>query len=140
VESLRRGVARPTLVSGPVSSSPAPASREDTLLTGSGGVWPYLSRVLVRGPSMAPLLRDGDCLVVRRGAPVRRGAVVIGQFLDRPGLLVVKRAAARLDGDVWLLTSDNTLASGAAGGPGRVEAVVVGRYWPRPALLRPRSD
>ncbi len=108
-------------------------------MTGSGDRWPRLSRVLVRGPSMAPLLRDGDFLVVRRDAPVRPGAVVVGRFLAKPDLLVVKRAAARLDGDVWLLTSDNTSASGAARGPGRVDAVVVARYWPRPARLRSQA-
>ncbi len=87
---------------------------------------------------MAPGLRDGDCLLVRRAAAVRPGDVVVGRFLDRPDLLVVKRAANRLGGDVWLLTSDNTVAPGAARGPGRVEAVVFARYWPRPARLRAR--
>lgn len=88
-----------------------------------------LGTVLVRGPSMEPELRDGDCLVVRRGGQVRAGDVVVARFHDRPGLLVVKRAVAPLP-DGWLLASDNSAAPGALAGPGEVEAVVLGRYWP----------
>lgn len=88
-----------------------------------------LGVVLVRGPSMQPGLRDGDCLVVLRGGRVRVGAVVVGRFHDRPGLLVVKRALRRLPGG-WLLGSDNSSAPGAVSGPGEVEAVVLARYWP----------
>jgi SOS-response transcriptional repressor LexA len=87
---------------------------------------------------MEPALRDGDFLVVRRGSRVRPGAVVVGRFLDRPGLLVVKRAVEGAGDGGWLLVSDNTGAPGAARGPGRVEAVVLARYWPRPRLLLAR--
>lgn len=87
--------------------------------------------VLVRGPSMEPALRDGDCLLVRRGGRVRPGAVVVGRFVDRPGLLVVKRAVARA-GTGWQLASDNRVAPGAASGPGQAEAVVLLRWWPLP--------
>ena len=90
-----------------------------------------LGTVLVRGPSMLPALRGGDCLLVRRGAPVRPGDVVVGRFHHRPGLLVVKRAVRPVPGG-WLLASDNDTAPGAVSGPGTVEAVVLARYWPLP--------
>ncbi|MFL6151563.1 MAG: S24 family peptidase, partial [Ornithinibacter sp.] len=51
-----------------------------------------LFAVLVQGPSMAPTLRSGDALLVRRSGRVRHGAVVVARFRSRPGLLVVKRA------------------------------------------------
>jgi len=92
-----------------------------------------LGTVLVRGASMLPGLRDGDCLVVRHGARPRPGDVVVARLHARPGLLVVKRAVAALDGG-WLLASDNAAAPGAVGGPGDVEAVVLGRYWPLPPV------
>ena len=90
-----------------------------------------LGVVLVRGDSMLPTLRAGDCLLVLPGARVRPGSVVVARLHDRPGLLVVKRALAR-QGSAWLLGSDNSGAPGAVGGPGDVEAVVLWRYWPLP--------
>lgn len=98
-----------------------------------------LGAVLVRGPSMEPGLRDGDCLVVLHGARARPGRVVVGRLLDRPDLLVVKRAVRPVPGG-WLLASDNADAPGAVSGPGRVEAAVLVRYWPwgrRPAGRSP---
>ena len=102
--------------------------------------WP-LFPVLVHGPSMAPTLRHGDMLLVRRGGrPVRPGDVVVARFRVRPELLVVKRVARLQDGGVWLLgdnglVTDDSRAYGVADVLGRV----VCRYWPRPALLRPRG-
>ena len=95
--------------------------------------------VLVRGPSMAPTLRDGDCLLVRRGGrPVRPGDVVVAQFRSRPDLLVVKRAV-REEPDGWWLESDNEFVtddSRAVRSAGHVLGRVVLRYWPRPARIR----
>ena len=85
--------------------------------------------VAVGGRSMLPLLAEGDFLLVCWGAQPRAGDVVVGVLRDRPGLQVVKRAAAPVDGG-WLLASDNAGAPGAVGGVGDVQAVVVGRYWP----------
>jgi len=89
--------------------------------------------VLVTGASMEPGLREGDCLLVRRGAAVRPGDVVVARLHARPALLVVKRATAPVAGG-WALASDNSAAPGAAGGPGSVEAVVLARYWPLPPV------
>ena len=89
-----------------------------------------IGTVLVRGPSMVPALRDGDCLLVLYGAAVRTGDVVVARYRSRPGLLVVKRAVAAQDGG-WLLASDNPFAEGP-GGVADVEARAVLRYWPLP--------
>src|SRR5690606_27486829 len=62
-----------------------------------------LTAVLVTGPSMAPTLRHGDAVLVRRGGrPVRPGDVVVAVFRSRPELLVVKRAVRAQDGGWWL--------------------------------------
>ena len=92
--------------------------------------------VLVRGPSMAPTLRAGDALLVRRGARVRAGDVVVARFRSRPDLLVVKRAVRSWDGG-WEVLGDNSLVTddsreyGVADVIGRVSF----RYWPRPSRL-----
>ena len=102
-----------------------------------------LGVVLVRGDSMLPTLREGDCLLVLRAARVRPGAVVVARLHARPGLLVVKRALERAAGEGWLLASDNATAPGAVGGPGQVDAVVLLRWWPLPprrVRARPGPD
>jgi nickel-type superoxide dismutase maturation protease len=95
-----------------------------------------LFAVLVRGPSMAPTLRDGDALLVRRGGRAREGAVVVARFRSRPELLVVKRAVREQDGGWWVrgdneFVADDSRAYGVADVIGRV----VFRYWPRPGRL-----
>lgn len=89
--------------------------------------------VLVAGPSMLPTLREGDCLLVRRGAPIRPGDVVVGRLRARASLLVVKRAV-RADEGGWLLAADNPAVEGhgLTGGVADVEARVLLRYWPLP--------
>jgi nickel-type superoxide dismutase maturation protease len=73
--------------------------------------WP-LWRVAVAERSMAPALRPGDWLLVRRtmapGRPlrVRAGQIVVARHPGRPGMLIVKRAARR-EGGGWWLASDN---------------------------------
>jgi phage repressor protein C with HTH and peptisase S24 domain len=89
-----------------------------------------IGTALVRGPSMVPALRDGDCVVVRRGARVRPGDVVVARYRSRPDLLVVKRAVEPADGG-WLLASDNPFVDGPSG-VADVEARVLLRYWPLP--------
>jgi len=65
-----------------------------------------LRAVVVAGESMTPGLRPGDCLLVRPGARVGPGDVVLARHPFVPGLLLVKRVAQAVDGGWWLL-SDN---------------------------------
>ncbi len=93
--------------------------------------------VQVHGPSMAPTLRHGDVLLVRRGGrPVRAGDVVVARFPDGPDRLVVKRAV-RPYRDGWWVVSDNALTSddSRAYGAAQVVGRVVLRWWPRPGRL-----
>lgn len=96
--------------------------------------------VLVAGPSMAPTLRDGDALLVRRTTRIRPGDVVVARFRARPDLLVVKRAIRRYEGG-WWLESDNSLTTGDSRAYGAADVVgrVLLRWWPRPSLI-PRRD
>jgi nickel-type superoxide dismutase maturation protease len=97
----------------------------------------------VSGPSMAPAVRSGDRLLVRRvppGARLRPGAVVLARFPARPELLVVKRVARTVEGGHWVVgdnafVTDDSRAFGVAVVVGRV----VGRLWPRPGRVPPRS-
>jgi nickel-type superoxide dismutase maturation protease len=95
----------------------------------------------VRGPSMAPALRSGDAVLVRRTTRVRPGEIVVARFRSRADLLVVKRAVRPADGGWWLasdneFTSDDSRAYGVADVIGRV----LFRYWPRPSWFNRRGD
>ncbi len=83
---------------------------------------------------MAPTLRHGDALLVRRGGrPIRAGDLVVATFRSRPELLVVKRAI-RPEADGWWVCGDNALVTddSRAYGVADVLGRVVLRYWPRP--------
>ncbi|WP_227025566.1 nickel-type superoxide dismutase maturation protease [Streptomyces tsukubensis] len=89
----------------------------------------------VHGPSMVPTLRHGDQLLVRYGARVRAGDVVVLRHPFQQDLLVVKRAVERRDGGWWVL-GDNPYAGGDSTDYGAVPedlilARVLGRYRPR---------
>ncbi|MEV6985086.1 nickel-type superoxide dismutase maturation protease [Sphaerisporangium sp. NPDC051017] len=93
-------------------------------------------RVRVDGESMAPALRPGDWLVVRRRARIRPGDVVVARLPGDPGTMIVKRAAWA-DGDGWWLESDNQRAPGrrdswdfGAVPASQVVGRVLFRYWP----------
>jgi nickel-type superoxide dismutase maturation protease len=96
----------------------------------------------VTGPSMAPTVRSGDRLLVRRvksGRAVTEGEVVLARFPSRPELLVVKRVRRAEQGGHWVegdnsLVTDDSRAFGVAVVVGRV----VGRLWPRPGRLTRR--
>jgi nickel-type superoxide dismutase maturation protease len=95
---------------------------------------------LVHGPSMAPALRHGDALLVRRGdRAVRAGDVVVVRFAARPGELFVKRVARR-EGTGWWVLGDNEFVTDDSRAYGVAEAVgrVVLRWWPRPTRVRRR--
>jgi signal peptidase I len=101
--------------------------------------------VRVRGDSMVPTLRSGDRLLVRYGAAVRAGDLVVARFAD--GTIAVKRAAESratvAGGPGWWVLSDNV----AAGTDSRHRGVVPQgdvlarvwiRLWPRPGPTRTR--
>lgn len=95
--------------------------------------WP-LTAAKVAGGSMLPTLRPGDWLLIRRGARIRPGDVVIAYRPDRDDLLVIKRALHRADGG-WWVEGDNPRASDDSRVFGIVpDELVVGRvvlrYWP----------
>ena len=101
--------------------------------------WPLL-RVKVAERSMEPALRPGDWLLVRRTRRIRPGQIVLARHPARPDLLLVKRAARRVDGG-WWLESDNPAAAAGAVDSRRFGAVpapliegrLLARYW------RPRA-
>ncbi len=92
--------------------------------------------VAVHGPSMAPTLRTGDALLVRRGGRVRPGDVVVARFRTRPDLLVVKRAVRAQD-DGWWVQGDNQFVADDSRAFGVADVIgrVLFRYFPHPGRL-----
>lgn len=91
---------------------------------------------------MVPTLAAGDRLLVRYGAAVRPGSLVVARFPD--GSLVVKRAdgrrTTRAGAPAWWLVSDDPAVGvdSRHRGPvaeGDVLAVVLARTWPWPRRL-----
>ena len=100
--------------------------------------WP-IWRVMVTERSMEPALLPGDWLLALRTRRIRPGQIVLARHPQRPDLLLVKRAAGRVDGG-WWLASDNPAAGavdsarfGAVPGD-LIEGRVLARYW-RPRHL-----
>jgi nickel-type superoxide dismutase maturation protease len=99
--------------------------------------WPVI-RVAVAERSMEPALRPGDWLLVRRTRRIRAGQIVVARHPGRSGLLIVKRAARRVEGEGgggWWLESDNP-GAGAVDSrrfgpvpPALIEGRVLLRYW-----------
>jgi len=102
------------------------------------GRLPY-RRIRVRGPSMAPTLRDGDVVLARRTEAPRTGDVVVVTWVTRPHQLSIKRVTTR-NGAGWHVEGDNAGASTDSRdlGPAQVHGVVVARLWPHPRLLNSR--
>lgn len=85
----------------------------------------------VYNPSMVPTLRPGDQLVVRYGAVVRPGDVVVLRHPFRQDLLIVKRAVERRDGG-WWVRGDNPYVENDSREFGVVpDELVVARAWLR---------
>ena len=96
---------------------------------------PRLGRVLVRGRSMEPTLRDGDQLLVRWGGRPSVGRLVVVRWPEQP--LSVKRAVMH-DADGWWVERDNPREGVDSWSVGPVAdrdvlATVLLRVWP----LRP---
>jgi hypothetical protein len=104
---------------------------------------------------MVPTVRDGDRVIVRYGASIRPGDVVLARFRALPGRDVLKRAVRTEGpggtggtagvggaGTGWWLVSDNPAAGGdsAVHGIADVQARVVlrlaGGRWPRRVIRR----
>lgn len=107
----------------------------------TGSVWSSpLKRIgilEVTGPSMAPTLEHGDQLLVRYGASVRPGHVVVLRHPFQQDLLVVKRAAERRPGGWWVLGDNPYNETGDSTDYGTVPdelvlATGVARFRPRP--------
>ncbi|MER7580429.1 nickel-type superoxide dismutase maturation protease [Kitasatospora sp. NPDC097691] len=90
---------------------------------------------------MVPTLREGDRLLVRYGAPIRPGAVVLFRHPFQQDLLVVKRAAGRRTGGWWLLSDNHPVDSDSRSYGVVPDELVLGRVLlrlsPRPAWLAP---
>jgi phage repressor protein C with HTH and peptisase S24 domain len=105
--------------------------------------------VRVSGHSMTPTLLPDDLVLVRHGAQVVGGAIVLARFRSRPELPVIKRAAYEQDGG-WWLASDNTRAGSDSRqyGVADVEATAMWIWSPghirgplrRPVLRRPTIE
>jgi phage repressor protein C with HTH and peptisase S24 domain len=90
-------------------------------------------RIRINGHSMTPTLLPGDLVLVRHGAPVRPGAIVLARFGSEPDLLVIKRAV-RPDAGGWWVASDNARAGSDSRTYGVAEvAAVAVRIWHRGA-------
>ena len=88
---------------------------------------------------MLPTLREGDLLLVRHGARVGVGDLVVARFPD--GTLAVKRAAeerrTRTGEAGWWVERDNRREGVDSWSVGAIPdedvvALVLGRLWPRP--------
>ena len=69
-----------------------------------------LTRVRVVGPSMEPLMRNGDWWLVRRTKRLRPGDPVVLVHPKRPDALIVKRLDHH-ESDGWWVLGDNLDAS-----------------------------
>lgn len=94
--------------------------------------------VEVTGASMVPTLLNGDRLVVRYGAGVRPGDVVVLRHPFQQDLLVVKRVVGRRPGGWWVLGDNPFNETGDSGDYGPVpDELVLATAVLR---LRPREE
>ncbi|MFB7634696.1 nickel-type superoxide dismutase maturation protease [Streptomyces sp. NPDC056149] len=104
---------------------------DDGAESARGGPLRALGLAEVYNPSMVPTLRPGDQLVVRYGAAVRPGDVVVLRHPFRQDLLIVKRAVERRDGG-WWVRGDNPFVENDSREFGAVpDELVIARAWLR---------
>lgn len=84
---------------------------------------------------MVPSLRHGDAVIVRHGARIRPGDIVLATFRAVPDRLVLKRAVRPFDGG-WWVASDNAAAGGDSATHGVAD--VHARVWLRISGWLPR--
>ena len=90
-----------------------------------------LFTALVREPSMAPALHDGDAILVLRTRRVRPGDVVVVRFPGQDGLFV-KRAVRRVPGGWWVMGDHAAVSADSRRfGTATVVGRVLLRWWPR---------
>ncbi len=95
-----------------------------------------LTRVRIVGPSMEPVLHNGDWWLVRRTSRVSAGDVVLIVHPERSDLLIVKRLVRR-DGSGWWVEGDRRDSSEDSRTFGAVPAEsIIGRVWWRYRPLR----
>lgn len=82
-----------------------------------------LTTVRIIGASMEPSLRNGDCWVVRLGARVSPGDVVLAVHPQRPHLQIVKRVI-RPEAAGWWIEGDNPDSSDDSRTFGPVDQVI----------------
>ena len=109
------------------------------------GLYPFLvfltaRRVVVRGPSMYPTIRPGDCilfdLLAYKINHPQPGDIVLARHPSRPGVRFIKRVATPPQPDEYWLLGDNPDASTDSRilGPFRREDIIARAwliYWPR---------
>ena len=131
---MRSGGGTPTPEACDTTTVPTPLP----FLRRAGDAWQV---VRVTGESMAPTLRPGDLLLLRRGAVPRAGDLVVADLPGGRGPGVKRAVRQELAG--WWVERDNP-ATGAdswlfgAVPVVDVHGVVRARLWPRPGRLRPR--
>lgn len=86
---------------------------------------------------MSPTLRDGDVVLVRHGARIRAGDVVLAVYRSMPAHHVLKRAVRPVSAGWWLM-SDNAAAGGGSDVHGVADVLgrVILRYRPGRRALR----
>lgn len=95
------------------------------------------ARIAVSGHSMEPALRDGDWLLIDRGARAGVGDVVVARDPREPARVIIKRVTQETPDSRLVLASDHlghadeTIGSISSGD---VLGRAVLRYWPPPNI------
>jgi nickel-type superoxide dismutase maturation protease len=99
-----------------------------------GGLLRRIGLAEVYNPSMLPALRPGDHLVVKYGAPVGPGDVVVVRHPLQHNLLIVKRIAERRPTGWWVVGDNPDVRNDSREFGAVPDELVIARAWMR---LRP---